>query len=54
MTTSAPLDCGRLRENQEQNADQLIRFVLDTPGILSTMIGMRKVGTVKSNLKVFA
>jgi aryl-alcohol dehydrogenase-like predicted oxidoreductase len=50
VTTSAPLDCGRLRGNQDQNADQLIRFVLNTPEILSTMIGMRRIETVKSNI----
>jgi aryl-alcohol dehydrogenase-like predicted oxidoreductase len=50
VTTSAPLDCGRLRGTQEQNAEQLIRFVLDTPEILSTMIGMRRLETVKRNI----
>lgn len=50
VTTSAPLDCGRLCGNQEQNAEQLIRFVLDTPEILSTMIGMRRLETVKRNI----
>lgn len=53
VTTSAPLDCGRLLGNQKENADQLIRFVLDTPGILSTMIGMRKIETVKRNIHSF-
>lgn len=52
VTTSAPLDCGRLKDETEQNADQLIRFVMNTPGILSTMVGMRKVETVVANLKL--
>jgi aryl-alcohol dehydrogenase-like predicted oxidoreductase len=50
VTTSAPLDCGRLKSPQAYDADQLIRFVLNTPGILSTMIGMKNVETVKKNL----
>jgi aryl-alcohol dehydrogenase-like predicted oxidoreductase len=48
VTTSAPLDCGRLKNHQ--NSKKLIRFVLDTPGVLSTMIGMRTIQTVKRNL----
>ncbi|MED1865078.1 aldo/keto reductase [Fictibacillus nanhaiensis] len=53
VTTSAPLDCGRLTNHQYGHVDELISFVLKTPGILSTMIGMRKVETVKKNLKLF-
>ncbi|WP_171005586.1 aldo/keto reductase [Bacillus sp. E(2018)] len=51
VTTSAPLDCGRLTNHQHADVKELISFVLKTPGILSTMIGMRKVETVKKNLK---
>ncbi|MET3726533.1 aryl-alcohol dehydrogenase-like predicted oxidoreductase [Fictibacillus halophilus] len=53
VTTSAPLDCGRLTNHQHKNVDELMSFVLKTPGILSTMIGMRKVETVKKNLRTF-
>jgi predicted aldo/keto reductase-like oxidoreductase len=51
VTTSAPLDCGRLKK--EQNLNERIRFVQDTPSILSTMIGMRTLETVKRNLSLF-
>ncbi|MBH0168863.1 MULTISPECIES: aldo/keto reductase [Fictibacillus] len=51
VTTSAPLDCGRLTNHQHKNVDELMSMVLNTPGILSTMIGMRKVDTVKKNLR---
>jgi aryl-alcohol dehydrogenase-like predicted oxidoreductase len=51
VTTSAPLDCGRLADRQQRTIDELMSFVLKTPGILSTMIGMRKIETVKKNLK---
>ncbi len=51
VTTSAPLDCGRLANHQYKNVDELMSMVLNTPGILSTMIGMRKVDTVKKNLR---
>jgi aryl-alcohol dehydrogenase-like predicted oxidoreductase len=51
VTTSAPLDCGRLKN--EQNLHERIRFVLDTPTILSTMIGMRRLETVKRNISLF-
>lgn len=51
VTTSAPLDCGRLAKHQHNNVNELMSIVLNTPGILSTMIGMRKVDTVKKNLR---
>ncbi|MBN3553709.1 aldo/keto reductase [Fictibacillus nanhaiensis] len=54
VTTSAPLDCGKLTDHQHGHVDELLSFVLKTPGILSTMIGMRKIDTVKKNLKQLA
>ncbi|MBY6037486.1 aldo/keto reductase [Fictibacillus nanhaiensis] len=52
VTTSAPFDCGRLQNEKQWTADQLFTFVLNTPRILSTMIGMKRVETVKKNLSV--
>ena len=46
VTTSAPLNLGK----DIQKTDDSLRFLMNTKGILSTMVGMKQIDHAKQNI----